>query len=229
MLPDHSAQHKSNLQSYFDGVGFDRWSAIYGGEEDLSYVRRMVQQGHDRMLGTAIRWLQDRCAGGSLLDAGCGTGLFSLAMATRGFQVMGVDIAPNMVNEAKRHAKRAGLERDAIFVAGDLATVAGTYDAVACFDVLVHYPAGMFETMCETLAQKSNNTLLLTYAPYNRMLATLHWIGGKFPQGNRRTEIQMIRDDVVEKTLAQCGMTVQRREVINQGFYHVKLIEAVRV
>lgn len=229
ILPDRSAQHKANLQAYFDGIGYDRWAAIYGGDQDLSYIRRTVQKGHARMLSTAGQWLQDRCAGGSLLDAGCGTGLFSLAMAARGYQVMGVDIAPKMVAQATRAAQSARLSDDAIFVQGDISNISGTYDAVACFDVLVHYPVGMFETVCAALAKNTAHTLLLTYAPYNRLLATLHWVGGKFPQGNRRTEIQMIRDSTVQTTLAHAGLSIQRSEVINQGFYHVKLIEAVRV
>ena len=52
------AQHKAQLQDYFDGVGFDRWSAIYG-KAPLSRIRRTIRTGHDRMLAQADAWLAE--------------------------------------------------------------------------------------------------------------------------------------------------------------------------
>ena len=68
--------------------------------------------------------------------------------------------------------------------------------------------------------------LLLTYAPSEPVLAALHWLGGRFPKGERRTDIQMIPARFVGETLAQAGMTVYRQARISRGFYHVTLLEA---
>ncbi|MCB0162064.1 MAG: hypothetical protein KDD83_28200, partial [Caldilineaceae bacterium] len=54
------------------------------------------------------------------------------------------------------------------------------------------------------------------------------WVGGFFPKSKRRTEIQMIRRDVVVQTLADAGLTVTRTVNISKGFYHVTLLEARR-
>jgi 2-polyprenyl-3-methyl-5-hydroxy-6-metoxy-1,4-benzoquinol methylase len=43
--------------------------------------------------------------GSQLLDAGCGTGQFALAFAMRGCRVTGIDIAPAMIDRARRHAR----------------------------------------------------------------------------------------------------------------------------
>jgi hypothetical protein len=59
-------------------------------------------------------------------------------------------------------------------------------------------------------------------------LAMLHHIGGVFPKGQRRTEIQMIPDHIVHKTLAQAGMQTRRSVRVSKGFYHVALLEAGR-
>jgi magnesium-protoporphyrin O-methyltransferase len=219
--------HKTELQSYFDGVGFDRWSAIYGNVP-VSRIRRTVREGHWQMLTQAKSWLIEHPIGSRLLDAGCGTGLFSLTMASRGFDVTGVDIAPRMVEAAASAAQEAGLAESINFVAGDIESINERFDMTACFDVLVHYPQGPFVRLTTALAERTEKTLLLTYAPYSRLFAFLHWVGGHFPQGNRRTTIQMTPDAVVVETLAKAGMHIRRSTCISHGFYHVKLVEAVR-
>jgi magnesium-protoporphyrin O-methyltransferase len=223
--------HTEQLQHYFDGVGFERWSAIYG-VGPLSRIRSTIRVGHGRMLAQAATWLAESfpapAGHPTLLDAGCGTGLFSIVMAQRGFRVTGVDIAPRMVAAAQAAAQTAGLTEPIHFRTGDADSVTGQFDVVACFDVLVHYPRAAFVPLCTHLAQRSDHTLLLTYAPYSRPLALLHWLGGRFPQGERRTEIQMIPDQVVATTLTSAGLRVRRTAKISQGFYHVTLLEASR-
>ncbi|MCB0065017.1 MAG: methyltransferase domain-containing protein, partial [Caldilineaceae bacterium] len=99
---------QSQLRTYFDGTGFDRWSAIYG-HSPLSSIRQSIREGHARMLAQAGGWLAEHGNGQTLLDAGCGTGLFSVAMAKRGYQVTAIDIAPRMIVAAQRAAQEAGV------------------------------------------------------------------------------------------------------------------------
>lgn len=222
---DLATQHRAQLQSYFNGVGFDRWSAIYG-DEPVSRVRRTVREGHQMMLEQATLWLAELPASASVLDAGCGTGLFSLAMAHRGHPVTAADIAPRMVEATSTAAAAAGLAVRCY--TSDIESLEGDHDIVVCFDVLVHYPPHAFVPVLQHLARRTQNTLLITYAPYNRFFAALHWVGGHFPKGNRRTEIQMMRDSVVASTLGAEGLHITRTTSISKGFYHVKLLEARR-
>jgi ubiquinone/menaquinone biosynthesis C-methylase UbiE len=48
--------------------------------------------------------------GDRILDAGCGTGQYALAFAELGLNVTGVDLAPDMIARAKRHAAARGLD-----------------------------------------------------------------------------------------------------------------------
>lgn len=57
-------------------------------------------------------------APGTLLDLGCGRGTNALALATRGWSVLGVDISPQAVARARREAARRRL--DAAFTVGEL-------------------------------------------------------------------------------------------------------------
>lgn len=229
-METNAVAHKTQLQTYFDGVGFERWSAIYGGQAELSYIRRTVRDGHAQMLQQVTAWLLEHhpTRSGTVFDAGCGTGLFSIGMAAQGFDVTGVDIAPRMAAAATDAASRAGVSANTRFISGDIESVTDTFDAVVCLDVLVHYPRASFAGLLAHLAERSRGPLVITYAPYNRLLAGLHWLGGHFPQGQRRQEIQMIPDRLVAETLATAGMRVQRTVNISHGFYHVRLIEAGR-
>jgi magnesium-protoporphyrin O-methyltransferase len=106
------------------------------------------------MMALAERWLDattptpwtDRQA----LDAGCGTGLFSMALARRGMQVRSVDIAPQMVEATRRNAATCrpvspiGSKRLPVI----WRRLDGDFDLVCCFDVLIHYPSEAFVPIC---------------------------------------------------------------------------------
>lgn len=217
--------HQARLRDYFDGIGFERWSAIYGHDE-VSGVRQTVREGHARMLETAQRWLAERATPATLLDVGCGTGLFSVAMAQRGYTVSACDIAPRMVAATQERVHAAGLTDRVTCQTGDLASISGRYDLVACFDVLIHYPRFAFAQLLGRLARHSRGSLFFTYAPESRLLKLMYHLAHLFPQNQRRTAIQMIADDHVALMLNAAGMFIHRRETISQGFYHVTLVEA---
>lgn len=222
------SQHKAQLRDYFNGLGFERWSAIYGNAP-LSLVRQSIRDGHNRMLAIADSWLDDQPPPTTALDVGCGVGLFSLILARRGYRVRAADIAPQMVAATAQAVAEAGLSDRVECVEADIESLREPAQLVACFDVLIHYPQPAFGQLCAHLAKLTEHTLLLTYAPYSTLLAALHRIGGWFPHSQRRTEIQMIRDHEVAAMLNQSGLQVRRVQPIRSRFYHVTLIEAVRL
>ena len=79
-------------------------------------------------------------AGLRVLDVGCGAGLASEALARAGAAVTGLDAAPEVLNAARAHARRAGLDiryRDGtpetLRAAGEAA-----FDAVLALEVVEH-------------------------------------------------------------------------------------------
>lgn len=221
-------QHKARLRQYFDGIGFERWSAIYGHAE-LSAIRRSIREGHNAMLQLAESWIAASGPhSGTALDAGCGTGLFSVALARRGLSVTAADLAPQMTEAAAAAATRAGVAHAVSCQVSDLEDLSGSYALVACFDVLIHYPPELFAPMLRHLAGLSTDTLLFTYAPSTPLLAALHRAAALFPKNQRRTDIQMIPEPLVRSTLASCGLRLTRSQRVSKGFYHVTLVEAKR-
>ncbi|MBM3422849.1 MAG: magnesium protoporphyrin IX methyltransferase [Chlorobi bacterium] len=225
----NAEEHKNMLRSYFNGQGFQRWASIYG-DDKLSTVRNTVRQGHAVMMDRAFDWLQQLGLpkGATVLDAGCGTGLFSIRLAKAGYKVKSVDIASQMVEKAKADATKEGVAGNIEFEVNTIESVKGSFDAVVCFDVLIHYPAEGFRQAFANLSSLTKGSVIFTYAPYNNILAFQHWIGGYFPKKERRTTIQMIRDEEMQKAIVENGMRVKNSEKISFGFYHTMLMNTSR-
>ncbi|MFZ4524521.1 MAG: magnesium protoporphyrin IX methyltransferase [Chlorobium sp.] len=223
----NAEEHKKMLRSYFNGQGFQRWASIYG-DDKLSSVRNTVRQGHAVMMDKAFDWLQQLGLpkGATVLDAGCGTGLFSIRLAKAGYKVKSVDIASQMVDKAKAEAIKQGVHKNIEFEVNTIESVSGIYDAVVCFDVLIHYPAEGFAQAFSNLSRLTKGSIIFTYAPYNKILALMHWVGGYFPKKERRTTIQMIRDEEMQRAMNKDSMQVKTREKISFGFYHTMLMNA---
>ena len=65
---------------------------------------------HERLLGPFLDRVAAARPGGRALDLGCGTGVVSLALAERGFDVVGVDHSPEMLELARQKLAAAGVE-----------------------------------------------------------------------------------------------------------------------
>ena len=84
-----------------------------------------VNAGVNRVLvGRAVRLLDPR-PGERVGDLFCGLGNFSLALAARGADVIGMEGSPSLVERAAQNARANGLEERAQFVAHDLYADAG--------------------------------------------------------------------------------------------------------
>ena len=94
-----------------------------------------------RESGDALVEQLDVKPGLKVLDVGCGDGTTALPEARRGADVLGVDIARNLVEAGKRRAKEAGLS-NVRFQEGDVTNLAGLGDS--SFDLVVSIFGAMF-------------------------------------------------------------------------------------
>ena len=62
---------------------------------------------------------------GCALDLGCGTGTTSIYLAQHGWDVVGVDFAPNAIWQARQRAKAAGVLGKLEFHTGDVTNLSG--------------------------------------------------------------------------------------------------------
>jgi 2-polyprenyl-6-hydroxyphenyl methylase / 3-demethylubiquinone-9 3-methyltransferase len=92
-----------------------------------------------------LDWI-DRLApldGRRVLDVGCGGGILAEAMARRGAQVTGIDLAAKPLKVARLHAIDAdvqGLEYLEVSAEELAQQRAGTFDTITCMEMLEHVP-----------------------------------------------------------------------------------------
>jgi 2-polyprenyl-6-hydroxyphenyl methylase/3-demethylubiquinone-9 3-methyltransferase len=105
-----------------------------------------------------VEWI-DRLAavrGKRLLDVGCGAGVLSEALAARGAEVTGIDLAAKPLQVAELHALESGVRvtyrrQSAEALAQE---AAGQFDVVTCMEMLEHVPDPARSVQaCATLAK----------------------------------------------------------------------------
>jgi 2-polyprenyl-6-hydroxyphenyl methylase/3-demethylubiquinone-9 3-methyltransferase len=92
-----------------------------------------------------LDWIQSVCpmAGKRVLDVGCGGGILSDAMARKGAQVLGIDLATKALKVAQLHAleaQTANVEYREVSAEALAAEQPGSFDAVTCMEMLEHVP-----------------------------------------------------------------------------------------
>ncbi len=91
-----------------------------------------------------VEWIASHAqlAGRQALDIGCGGGILSEALAARGAQVTGIDLAERALKVARMHALESGLEpRYELISAEQLAGERPqAFDVVCCMEMLEHVP-----------------------------------------------------------------------------------------
>lgn len=91
-----------------------------------------------------LQYIDDRAGlrGKRVLDVGCGGGLLSEAMATRGADVAGIDLAPMTIEVAELHALDSGIPVRYSRESAEMHArhSAGAYDVVVCMEMLEHVP-----------------------------------------------------------------------------------------
>jgi 2-polyprenyl-6-hydroxyphenyl methylase/3-demethylubiquinone-9 3-methyltransferase len=81
--------------------------------------------------------------GQKVVDVGCGGGILADAMARKGAQVLGIDLATKSLKVAQLHAleaETAGVQYREISAEGLAAEQAAQYDVVTCMEMLEHVP-----------------------------------------------------------------------------------------
>ncbi|HEU0100175.1 MAG TPA: class I SAM-dependent methyltransferase [Allosphingosinicella sp.] len=140
----------------------DYFDATAGGLARLYDADGLFSRTIDRAARGALfeyrRLLLEECgdvSGLSVLDVGCGPGLYLEALAARGASVTGIDISPAMLALARQRLDKAGLA--ATLVEGDAQAMAlGRHDivlAVGLFDY-VDAPAEMMRTLAAAARSK---------------------------------------------------------------------------
>ncbi|HKR63102.1 MAG TPA: methyltransferase domain-containing protein [Thermoanaerobaculia bacterium] len=90
----------------------------------------------------------------TVLEYGCGVGRLVIPFARRAEKVVGVDVAPSMLETARGHVARSGVRNVELMTADAFASDARTFDLVNCFLVLQRMRRGDGMELLRQLAKR---------------------------------------------------------------------------
>ncbi|RBP11335.1 Mg-protoporphyrin IX methyltransferase [Roseiarcus fermentans] len=223
---------RDELERYFDRTAVEAWTRLTS-DAPVSRVRATVRAGRDAMRETIASWLPQDLCGARVLDAGCGTGALSVALARRGANVLGVDVSPTLVGLANERAPKDLAPGQATFAVGDMLDPAlGRFDYVVAMDSLIHYEGADIARTVSALAARTEAAVVFTIAPRTALLTLMHAAGRFLPRGDRAPSIAPISRRALEKRLdgvfADPRWRIARGRRIVSGFYISEALEVVR-
>lgn len=233
---DRYARRRAELEVYFDRTAVDGWKKLVGTEK-VSRIRETVRAGRDAMRARILDRFPEDLSGWRILDAGCGSGVMSFALAARGADVTGVDLSPQMIGFAADSAgswkTRHPGAGTVTFEAGDmLSAELGQFDAVVAMDSLIHYHMADAADAVAGLARRTARQIVFTVAPRTPLLSAMHAAGKLFPRSDRSPAIEPVVPARIIRLLAarpdMAGWTASDTARVSSGFYISEALEVKR-
>ncbi|HET8883500.1 MAG TPA: bifunctional 2-polyprenyl-6-hydroxyphenol methylase/3-demethylubiquinol 3-O-methyltransferase UbiG [Solimonas sp.] len=164
-----------------------------------------------------VRYVE-QCVGGlnnkRALDVGCGGGLLSEALAAEGANVLGIDMAAELVDVATLHALESGRTVEYRQIAAETlaAEQPATFDLVCCMEMLEHVPepASVIDA-CAQLVRPGGDVIFSTINRHPKAFA-LAVVGAEYvmnlvPRGTHEYE-KFIRPSELDRWARHAGLDV---------------------
>ena len=216
-------QRRSQLLTYFDRTAVEAWKRLTS-DAPVSGIRATVRAGRDAMRTTLLSWLPNDLTGKRILDAGCGTGAFAIAVAARGAEVVAIDLSPTLIDLARERAAGHQGPGTVTFLSGDMLNPElGSFDHVVAMDSLIHYRAPDVVHALSGLAARTKGSIVFTFAPRTPALSLMHAVGRLFPRTDRAPAIEPVSASLLSQLIAadaSFGAWRQgRTQRVARGFY----------
>jgi magnesium-protoporphyrin O-methyltransferase len=226
-------ERRGQLKTYFDRTAVDAWARLTS-TAPVGRIRATVRAGRDDMRSTLLAYVPTDLVGKRVLDAGCGTGAFSVEAAKRGAEVLAIDLSPTLVDLARERLP-AHLGHGRIdFRTGDMSDPAlGEFNHVVAMDSLIHYSAADVVRVLSGFAARTKNSIVFTFAPKTPALWLLWIVGRLFPRKDRAPAIEPVSESeirrLIEREPALKDWRIGRTKRIKSGFYKSQALELTRL
>ncbi len=153
--------------------------------------------------------------GARVLDVGCGGGILSEALAVAGADVVGIDLAPRVLDVARLHLHESKQKVDYREISAEaLAQESpGTFDAIACMELLEHVPdPGSVVAACAALLKPAGrlflSTLNRTPLAFGAAIVGAEYALNLLPRGTHHYA-QFIRPSELASALRSAGLELE--------------------
>jgi 2-polyprenyl-6-hydroxyphenyl methylase/3-demethylubiquinone-9 3-methyltransferase len=153
-------------------------------------------------------------AGRTVLDVGCGGGLLAEAMARKGANVTGIDLADDLLQVARLHSLESGVEVSYRLESaeGHARERAGTYEVVTCMEMLEHVPdpAGVVAALAQLVRPGGHvfvSTLNRTLKAYALAVVGAEYVLRLLPPGTHTYE-KFIRPSELRQWAGAAGLAL---------------------
>ncbi|MEM6828193.1 MAG: magnesium protoporphyrin IX methyltransferase [Pseudomonadota bacterium] len=224
------ADRREELAAYFDSTARQAWIDLTS-DAKVSGIRATVRAGRDTMRTLLVDWLPADLRRVRVLDAGCGTGGLTLAAAYRGAEVTGIDVAAGLVDVARERCPSFTGHGRIFWKSGDmLDPELGLFDHVVAMDSLIHYEIEDLVDALRKLSERTETSIVFTFAPYTRMLGAMHKFGKVFPKSDSSPAIVPIAETELRARIAEAmpEWRVGRTQRVSSGFYTSQAMEIVK-
>lgn len=177
----------------------------------------------------------DKVCGGlkgqNVIDVGCGGGLLSEALANRGAQVTGIDLAEASINVAREHAAMSKLDIDYQCIATEAMAkqAPNAFDLVCCLEMLEHVPDP--EAILDACADLLRPGGMAVFSTLNRSarafalaIVGAEHILGLIPKGTHQFA-QFIRPSELSRAVMASGLEL----VEMKGLHYNPLLKNARL
>ena len=154
-------------------------------------------------------------AGKKILDIGCGGGLLTEAMAAKGANVTGIDMAEKSLSIARLHLYESGLSVDYQLSSAEAFAEehAGEFDVVTCLEMLEHVPDPQSVVSAASSLLKPDGDLFLSTINRNPKSFMLAIVGAEYllnmlPRGTHEYQ-KLIKPSELASICRQQGLQIR--------------------
>lgn len=211
---------RDRVETYFDKSATKVWERLTS-DAPVSGIRATVRAGRDKMRAVMLSELPSDLRGARILDAGCGTGAMSVALAERGAQVVAVDIAPELIKIAEARCPDH-VRGNISFHAGDMLHQGhGHFDHAVAMDSMIYYDDATLVSLLKTNEARIRGKFIFTVAPRTPLLMAMFRVGKLFPRADRSPVMVPHKTAKLASDLRIAGVHGKLAEVerVTSGFY----------